>query len=210
MSNDEPLPASDLNLDDLIPPGFADEMEFPDDDEVIEGVIEETEESEETEEELPRRGSSLFNTCTKVYEAMHERSTVVHEGRMYKGRISSLFGELDVSVGVYSAVMKRLKSMGCIDQIARGGGGRPSIFLLHVAPTYGAFEGTRDGGYISKDRASVGELQAIVTLLSQRVAQLEGQMANMIEWRHQQVYRQEHADKVLAFKDVIQPNAKGL
>lgn len=197
MSNDEQLPASDLNLDELVPPGFSEPPTLGDKvpAELVDG---------------PVRGTALYDACVTVYNGMHERSTVVHEGRVYKGRISTLFGQLEVSMGLYSKVMKRLKDMGCIDQLARGGGGQPSIFMLYASPTPSAFESTRNGGYISKERATTAELQTIVAYLSQRVAHLEGQMANMVEWRQQEVMRRDRADKVLAFKDAIQPNAKGL
>lgn len=184
MSNDEQSQPSVLSLEELVP-NFEVE-DFKDDDDI---------------EEIESTNPLLYDRCVTIYNALYEQSQVAHEGRVFTGLVSNIFAEHKLSLGYYTPVMQRLRDMGCIEQIRRGGGGKPSVYMIYSAPTIGAYEDSKNRpSKASREEAKTSQLQSTVVLLSQRVGALESQLAILIEWKLQEDERRAHAERVKALK----------
>jgi len=85
----------------------------------------------------------LYEQCTKVYDAMRKNSRIVpgevDDTIVYRGYTTYLLEEVGISISNYTPVMRRLRSMGCIEQLVRGGRGTPSEWRVIKAPTRAAF-----------------------------------------------------------------------
>ena len=84
---------------------------------------------------------ALYTYSERVYEAMRSQSRPVYlegdtqESLVYEGFITKLvLDDLKIHVPNYSKVMAALREMGCIEQLRRGGGSTPSLFLIFEQP----------------------------------------------------------------------------
>jgi len=85
----------------------------------------------------------MFQHCAEVYDRMLQEAKpkTVNESEqivlmIWEGFLTRLITQdLRHSVPYYTAITQALRSMGCIEQIRRGGGSAPSQFVLHKAPT---------------------------------------------------------------------------
>lgn len=95
---------------------------------------------------------ALFEHCLTVYAAMEEqgslgpiRSMDNQEGLVYEGFLTHLITEeAHLSLPYYTKVTGKLKAMGCIQQLRRGGSSSPSRWLLHHQPTMELYDETDD------------------------------------------------------------------
>lgn len=78
----------------------------------------------------------MFDHCLTVYSKMAEEAT---DG-LYEGFSTKLVQSCGLPSPYYTAVMRRLKEMGCIEQIRRGGGNAVSVWKLLTPPTEALFE----------------------------------------------------------------------
>lgn len=61
-------------------------------------------------------------------------------GLVFTGSVTALFEELGLGIPYYTPVMRKLKAMDCVRQIERGGGTKPSKWLLLQEPTMELFK----------------------------------------------------------------------
>lgn len=192
-----------MNSDELLNQ-FAESFESPEDliDDDDDEVEEEPPALSTIVDESSRDTPALYAHIMKVWNAMYDESVIVTEGRAWQGRLTTLFNKVGVSSGVYSSVTHRMRSMGCISQIKRGGGGNPSTWLLHKPPTIGEFDATRHGGYLTAERKRLGEQAAQIQALVDRIARLEARVDLLIEWKIQQDFRDTQA-VTKTLKDIV-------
>ena len=130
-------------------------------------------------EEAPPR---LFEHCITVFGRMKTTSLPTQiEGQhalVYEGFLTRLFGELGLATPYYTSVMTRLKKMGCVKQLSRGGGNSPSKWELIKEPDWELFEATEQ--LRSHPDTKIGQLQGQVASLNTRVAALEELVERMV------------------------------
>lgn len=80
-------------------------------------------------------GPALYRHCKTIYASMRENADFGQGNTVYEGRLTELFRACDLATPNYTHVMRELKAMGCVRQLARGGGGAPSQWLLIQEPT---------------------------------------------------------------------------
>jgi hypothetical protein len=126
-------------------------------------------------EDAPPR---LFEHCSTVYEAMKKVSEPGKiEGRsalVYEGFITQLFQELRLATPYYTEVLKRLKAMHCVRQIARGGGSSPSRWEIVREPNWDDFASFEEKR--RKTNTKLGQTMDVVSVLVNRVNILEAKV----------------------------------
>jgi hypothetical protein len=116
----------------------------------------------------------LFEQCTKVYEAMLAASNIDAAGkRIYRGYTTYLLEQAGYSISNYTPIMRRLRTMVCIQQKVRGGRGTPSEWLLIKPPTRAAF--VRGGQRWVTQNERISSLEARVAAIEEL---LEGERAS--------------------------------
>lgn len=148
--------------------------------------------------EAPETNSALLNHCITVYDAMYEKSEEYIEEdypegeapRIYVGMLTKLFVRLDYGISNYSRIVNALRDMGCIEQIRRGAGKTPGMWLLWRRPDESLFEWVKTYNREQKERkedvlgdsteqrvrdlqTAVNDLRDKVNLLEERVEVLE-------------------------------------
>jgi hypothetical protein len=92
-----------------------------------------------------------FEHCTTIYDMMAtEAKTEEIDGTstlVWEGHTTKLFEKAALAQPYYTSVLHKLRAMGCILQLQRGGGGGFSKWALLTSPTLSVFDA-------SKDRAS--------------------------------------------------------
>lgn len=85
---------------------------------------------------------ALFDHCVVIYSAMQETSEEHESGNLYtwEGFLTKLFQDVGYGVPRYTRITRTLSQMGCIEQVERGGGNKPSKWYLHKEPTIEDFE----------------------------------------------------------------------
>jgi hypothetical protein len=120
----------------------------------------------------------LFEHCSTVYEAMKKKAEPGrYEGRpalVYEGFITQLFAEKKLATPYYTQVLRRLKAMGCIHQISRGGGNSPSRWQIIREPDFDTFEKFEEKR--RKTNTKLGQTVDIVNFLMRRVDILEAKV----------------------------------
>lgn len=114
----------------------------------------------------------LYDQCCKVYEAMLRNSQPTDDPmiRHYRGYTTYLLESEHLSISIYTPVMRRLRSMGCIQQKVRGGRGTPSEWLVIKPPTRQAF--ARGGQRWVAQNERIAELEERVSVLESRIDEL--------------------------------------
>jgi hypothetical protein len=99
---------------------------------------------------VPPQLPALYQHCCDVFDTMKKAAQPAeYEGRqilMYEGHTTKMFEDLRLSVPYYSSVMTALKTMGCVIQLQRGGGGSKSKWAILTRPTeegFFAYKGKR-------------------------------------------------------------------
>jgi hypothetical protein len=103
---------------------------------------------------------------------------------VYEGFLTRLFNQLELATPYYTSVMQRLRRMGCVRQLSRGGGNSPSRWELIKDPVWDDFEVAEQRRLQSTTK--LGQLQGQVTSLNTRVQALEGQMRRILGEEPQQ------------------------
>lgn len=108
----------------------------------------------------------MYNHCVNVYNAMRKTAKPYAGAKgsriIWEGFFTKLINEdLGLAVPYFTAVRNNLKEMGCIEQIARGGGTHPSTWELIREPTEELFN-------------SKGKIRT-----NSKTAQLEGQVRDL-------------------------------
>jgi hypothetical protein len=118
-----------------------------------------------TEEETNDRPTSIvYDHCVRVYDEMaaQARREAVSNGPValvYQGYLTKLFASLQLSVPYYTKVMDVLKSMGCLEQLRRGGGNSPSRWILIRRPEEDSFNSFINMKRTGKGRLAIAEQQ---------------------------------------------------
>jgi hypothetical protein len=122
-----------------------------------------------TEDAAPPK---LFEHVCRVFQEMR-RNAVSHalgdseeatHMLVYEGYLTHLFRDLGLPTPYYTSVMERLKVMGCVRQLGRGGGTSPSRWELIEDPDFDAFQEAEDNkrkspGRLEQVEIAVRELQ---------------------------------------------------
>lgn len=134
--------------------------------------------------------SVVFDHCIKVYAEMRAQSLeeVISASDhpddpgnhmlVYEGQLTKLFGALGLSTPYYTSVMNHLKSMGCVEQLRRGGGNSPSRWRLLREPDEDAFR-----SFESVKRSRTGKTAALeqqVRDLTKQVNELRAELSRQI------------------------------
>ena len=131
---------------------------------------------------------ALFVHCCKVYELMQQESVLRpmpnggEDALIWEGSLTQLITrQANLALPFYTSVTRRLKSMGCIHSLRRGGGSSPSVWQLLKEPEYGDYLGCGDAGGkgVIKKHDQVVLVQR-VNDLSKRVLELEEQQGRII------------------------------
>jgi len=133
--------------------------------------------------ELSDAPPKLFEHCLSVFAAMKkEAQPTLIEGEhalVYEGFLTRLFSQLQLAVPYYTSVMQRLRRMGCVRQLSRGGGNAPSRWELLKDPDLDDFESAETRRI--QGSTKIGQLQGQVSALNQRVASLEERLGRITE-----------------------------
>lgn len=130
---------------------------------------------------------ALFEHVCTVFNEMHKRS-VTQRGdggidmTVYEGFTTGLFSELGMSIPYYTKVMRRLKAMGCVRQLKRGGGAAPSRWELIKDPDYDDFmvaDAEVDDKVPAVSRSSVHEQQ--INDLAARQDKMEATLSAILQ-----------------------------
>ena len=126
-----------------------------------------------------------FSRCLEVYkifeEEAQEEPVLEYENRMAKvwtGRTTQMFVDRKLAQPTYTPVLWKLRAMGCIQQLSRGGGGQPSRWLILYPPTQELFDETPDrpnSNPTERDinRSFRSDLTTFINALVKRVEELE-------------------------------------
>jgi hypothetical protein len=146
---------------------------------------------------------ALFHHCVTVYNAMFKESKPVIPMRtqgsldeledepgeadailVYEGHLTRLFQQLHLSVPYYTSVTQKLKSMGCIAQLRRGGGNAPSQWQMICEPDEETFRAA-----IQVKRQTQGKdamLEQQIRAVNLRVSTLEEIVQGLLSHTHQE------------------------
>jgi hypothetical protein len=127
---------------------------------------------------------SLFLHCSSVFELMKKRATpeIIESTHalVYRGFLTHLITQdLELATPYYTHVMHRLKKMGCVRQLQRGGGPSPSTWELIEEPTLEAYEAAEDKK--EKPQTWKGQTDEVMQRMLSRLDTLEEQMAIVLE-----------------------------
>jgi hypothetical protein len=126
----------------------------------------------EVEGRLPTK--HLVN-CQNVYAELDAKAINTIDGRIWTGTLSTIV----LKEGNYTNIVNSLKSMGCIEQLLRGGGPAVSIWRLFHPPTVELLQKVNRKPTINSTKTAQAALQANV-VLETRVDALEKKVELLI------------------------------
>jgi hypothetical protein len=94
-----------------------------------------------------------------------------HHALVYEGFLTRLFQDLSLATPYYTTVMRRLRTMGCVQQLSRGGGNSPSRWELVTEPTWEKFEEFENKRF--QNNTKLGQVIDMANQLAKRVTILE-------------------------------------
>lgn len=122
--------------------------------------------------------AKLYEQCCKVYEAMwrDSQTRLVANGdssaiAIYRGYTTYLLEQAGYSISNYTPIMRRLRLMGCIRQIVRGGRGIPSEWEIIKPPTRSAF--AHGGTRWATQEERISDLEARVAAIEEQLEQAQ-------------------------------------
>jgi hypothetical protein len=134
--------------------------------------------------DLSQMTPAMYDHVCRVYAEMlrHAAPDLEGEGRMmYEGHLTRLFRELRLSVPYYTQIKNLLTTMGCIEQVKRGGGNATSRWLLWREPSLEAFQEALGKKTFVNKGSKVSALEQQLRDLSKRVTVLELAVTNVQE-----------------------------
>lgn len=123
----------------------------------------------------------MYNHCVAVYEEMKKTAKVVTQDsgpprRIWTGFLTKLINDdLGLAVPYFTAVRNNLLEMGCVEQIARGGGTHPSTWELIKNPTEQLFN--TKGKIRTNSKTAV--MQGQINDLNARLKKVEDLLQNI-------------------------------
>lgn len=127
-----------------------------------------------TDEDRPT--SVVFDHCKNVYMEMLQQARQEEDnGLVYEGHLTKLItGDLGLATPRYTEVMRHLKTMGCVEQLRRGGASSPSRWRLVQAPDEQAFKSVE--GMLRPSGGKVAVVEQQLRDLNRRVQALESEV----------------------------------
>jgi hypothetical protein len=125
---------------------------------------------------------AVLEHAVSIYDRMHQESRQTEKGRVWEGHLTRLCDELNIARGYYSYVRQCLLDMGCIEQIKRGGGAGMSKWRLIKRPDEETYAGKEPGRPNKTSSSKVRTLEQQNTDLNRRVAYLEREMGNIMDF----------------------------
>lgn len=127
--------------------------------------------------------SAIFGHCCTIYNKMLELSVEESNlegftGKVYRGHLTHLFNEANVSLPYYTTIMNILKKMDCVTQLRRGGGTASSVWAILQPPVVETFNSLVEGKTLKNSakqpvsqvlQQQIRDLHATVSRLSQEV-----------------------------------------
>lgn len=106
--------------------------------------------------------------------------------RVYEGHLTNLFKKLLLSVPYYTEIKNRLISIGCIEQVRRGGGTAMSRWVLWKPPTleewkYASSRRPGRGNAVTVMQQQIKDLSALTRKLTTDVAMLQHRVEKLEE-----------------------------
>ena len=138
------------------------------------------------------RSPMLFTHCKNAYTAMFASSNHIGDQQVYEGTLTNLITrELNLSIPYYTTITRALRGMGCIRQLARGGGTAPSQWELLKEPTEEEFEKFKESGGIQKKGrvTPTDALKQQIKDMNDRLSRLENGYMELV-----QILRKEETD----------------
>ena len=89
---------------------------------------------------------------------------------VYEGFLTHLFRDLGLPTPYFTSVMERLRAMGCVRQLGRGGGTSPSRWELIQDPDYEDFQRAEESKRKAPSR--IEQVEHAQAVLSRQVDQL--------------------------------------
>jgi hypothetical protein len=120
---------------------------------------------------MSSRPVALFDHCCSIFDLLMQESTQVEEDFIYTGFTTKLFAKARLSTPYYTAVMRELIGMGCVEQLRRGGGGAPSQWKLLTRPTRALWD-AKEGRSKPIKSHNLDQVIQMLTALNERVAWL--------------------------------------
>jgi hypothetical protein len=131
-------------------------------------------------EEAPPK---LYEHCLTVFGQMKKeaKATTIEDEHalVYEGFLTRLFNQLELATPYYTSVMQRLRKMGCVRQLSRGGGAAPSKWLLVDDPTWELFDGSENK--LLRDNTWKGQVNGQLLALQDRIQALEDIFESMLD-----------------------------
>lgn len=131
---------------------------------------------------------ALFEHACNVYKTMEDSSEMDDALglRVYEGHLTNLFKKLLLSVPYYTEIKNRLISIGCIEQVRRGGGTAMSRWVLWKPPTleewkYASSRRPGRGNAVTVMQQQIKDLSALTRKLTTDVAMLQHRVEKLEE-----------------------------
>jgi hypothetical protein len=123
-----------------------------------------------------------YRHCLDVYDVMESRCEHTPEGVLFEGSLTNVITqELALGNAYYTQLVSKLKDMGCIEMLRRGGGPSPSVWLLKRRPTVEAYNTAdkqdRERGHITKADKEILKQRQVD--LERRITKLEDILRGM-------------------------------
>lgn len=118
---------------------------------------------------------AVFEHALAVYREMviHARPDEDLDNLLvYDGHLTQLFRKLRLPTPYYTFIKNKLRDMGCIEQLRRGGGSATSKWVLWKEPTLEEWKGSGVARPRRGNKASMQERQ--IKDLAERCSRLEG------------------------------------
>jgi len=123
----------------------------------------------------------MFEHACNVYKEMVVQSEIDPELglRVYDGHLTNLFKKLRLAVPYYTDIRNRLISIGCIEQLRRGGGSATSRWVLWKEPDLDEWKLSSSrrpgrGNTMTVLQQQMKDMMAMMRQLEMRVSRLEG------------------------------------